>query len=258
MSMKKRQGITLPEVMIYVVMAGMVAMAVSALFQLTRSAQQSTLSGYLVSGQADTALRWLRRDFQETALVSVRTYPSAAQPAQPPGCSLASARSGEDKNPELNISKYGTPFWSKHVFYTLQTSPGARRGDLIRWELPLTDAEKDFVPRPATVLPAALSSNVNRRVLLHDVLAPNTKVPNLGGKPNYQTDKYGGFRVQFVQRIGGESGAEQLSEVNPGDTKQTQVAENHTSLVQIRLEILADDKHNPSFYQLEFKAHPRY
>lgn len=256
--MKKRLGITLPEVMIYVVMAGMVAVAVAALFQLTRAAQQSTLSGYLVSGQADTALRWLRRDFQETALVSIRTYPNNDQPAQPPGCSLASARSVSDKTPELNISKYGTPFWSKHVFYTLSVSPGARRGDLIRWELPLTDAQKDFVPRPATVLPATMSSNVNRRVLLHDVLAPNTKVPNLGGKPNYQTDKRGGFSVLFVRRIGGEHGPEEYVEANPGDSKQASKAEDHTSLVKIRMEILADDKHHPSFYQVEFKVHPRY
>lgn len=254
----KRLGISLPEVMIYVVMTGMAVAAVAALFQLGRAAQQSTLSGYLVSGQADTALRWLRRDLQETALVSMRTYPSTAQPAQPPGCSMASGRSPSDKSPQLNISKYGTPLWSKQVMYSLKVDPGARRGELIRWELPLTDAEKDFVPRPASALPNSFSSNVNRRVLLRDVLAPNAKVGNLGGKPNYQTDKYGGFRVLFVQRMGGEAGAEQLTDVNPGDTKQAQVAENHTSLVQVRLEILADDKHNPSFYQLEFKAHPRY
>lgn len=254
----KKSGITLLEVMIYVVLAGMAALAVGALFTLGRSAQKTTLSGYLVSGEADTALRWIRRDLQETALVSIRVFPNAAQAAQPPGCSFTSSRDPSDKNPKFNNSQYGKPLWTKHVFYSLKPDSDGRRGDLIRWERPLTAAEKDYVPRAATLLPNSFANTENRRVLLRHVLLPNQKVGNLQDLPNYQTDKYGGFRVQFVQRIGGPNGDEQLTEVCPGDTTQPQPPANVTRLVAVRLQILADDNFRPDFYQLEMRMCPRF
>lgn len=272
-----RRGMTYIEVLIYVVLAGMASLAVGAMFSLGRKTQNTTMSGYLVSGQADTALRWIRRDLQETAMVSIVTYPNADRPTQPPGCSFTSARelgnaqSGEAK---LNVSQYAKPNWTKHVFYSLKDKDG-RRGDLIRWELPLTDAEKDFVPHTATTLPNAFTENKYRRVLLHDVLLANQKVPNLSSPgsvittpdatptpiPNgtdYQTDSHGGFRVMFVSRDGGETGTESLTDVNPGDNSKAQQATDHANLVNVRLEILADDKFKPSFFQLEFKVHPHF
>lgn len=257
--MRKRFGITLLEVMIYVVLALLAALAVGALFSLGRSAQKTTLTGYLVSGQTDTALRWIRRDLTETALVSLRTYPSPAQPAQPPGCSMVSGRtvSGKD-NPPLVVSQYGRPLWSKNVFYSLLPESDGRVGKLVRWEKALSDSEKDFIPRAATTMPNAFANDATRRILLRQVLLPNQKVTNLQDNPNYQTDQYGGFRVQFVQRVGGSDGPEQLSPICPGDTSQPQEAANHTRLVSVRLEILSDDKYRPAFYQLEFKVCPRY
>lgn len=275
--MSCRRGMTYIEVLIYVVLAGMAALAVGALFSLGRKAQSTTMAGYLVSGQADTAIRWIRRDLQETAMVSIVTYPNADKPNQPPGCSFTSARdlgniqSGEAK---LNVSQYAKPFWRKHVFYSLKDKDG-RRGDLIRWELGLTDAEKDYVPHTATTLPNAFTESKYRHVLLHDVLLANQKVANLSSPANaitapdasptpmpngtdYQTDKHGGFRVMFVKRAGGESGQETLTDVNPGDNSKPQQASDHANLVNVRLEILSDDKHHPSFYQVELKVHPHY
>lgn len=258
--MRRRGGMTFIEVLIYVVLAGMASLAVGALFSLARKTQNTTMSGYLVSGQADTALRWIRRDLQETALVSIVTFPNPDRTNQPPGCSFTSARdlgnvqSGEAK---LNLSPYAKPLWTKHVFYSLKEKDN-KRGDLIRWELGLTEAEKDFLPHTASTMPNAFTENKYRRVLLHDVLLADKEVPNLKGLPGYKTDKHGGFRVLFVQRAGGEAGNETLTEVNPGDNSKAQVATDHANLVNIRLEILADDRHNPSFYQVEFKVHPRY
>lgn len=256
--MRMRKGMTLLEVMIYVVMAGMASLAVGAMFSLARKSQNSTMAGYMVSGQADTALRWIRQDLQETALVSITTYPNATNSTQPPGCSFTSARDLSQAQSKLNISQYSKPLWQKHIFYSLKDQGDGRRGELVRWELPLPDAQKDFVPHTATTLPNLFSENKYRRVLLRDVLLANQKVPNLKGMENYQTDKYGGFRVLFVQRTGGEGGVESLTAVNPGDNAQAQQPTDHLNLVNIRLEILSDDKFHPSFYQLEFKVHPRY
>ncbi len=259
--MRSRRGMTYIEVLIYIVLAGMASLAVGALFSLGRKTQSTTMSGYLVSGQADTAIRWIRRDLQETALVSIVTYPNSNQTNQPPGCSFTSARdlgnaqSGEAK---LNVSQYARPFWRKHVFYSLKDQGDGRRGDLVRWELPLTEAEKDFVPHTASTLPNAFSENKYRRVLLHDVLLADQKVPNLKGLPDHQTKKHGGFQVMFVKRAGGEAGIEDTTDVNPGDNTKTQEAADHANLVDVRLEILSDDKYNPSFYQVDFKVHPHY
>lgn len=258
--MRSRRGMTYIEVLIYVVLAGMASLAVGALFSLGRKAQNTTMSGYLVSGQADTAMRWIRKDFQETAMVSIVTYPNPDRPSQPPGCSFTSARdlgnvqTGEAR---LNLSPYAKPLWTKHVFYSLKEKDN-KRGDLIRWEVGLTAAEKDFVPHTASTLPNAFTEDKYRRVLLHDVLLAEREVPNLKGLNGYKTDKHGGFRVMFVQRAGGEAGNETLTEVNPGDNSKAQVATDHANLVNVRLEILADDKYNPSFYQVEMKVHPRY
>ncbi|MBT9582883.1 type II secretion system protein [bacterium] len=256
----RRAGMTLLEVMIYVVMALMASLAVGALFSLGRSAQKTTLSGYLVSGQTDTALRWIRRDLTETALVSVRTYPSPLKPEQAPGCSFVSARdiSTNDTTQKLNISKYGKLLWTKNVFYSVKPGSDGRRGDLVRWENGLTVAEKDFVPRSTSTMPDAFSNNDARRVLLHDILLPKQKVPNLQDNTNYQSDDHGGFNVQFVRRTGGSDGVESLTPICPGDTSQPQVDANNTRLIYVRLEVLSDDKYKPSFYQLEFKVCPRY
>lgn len=256
--MRRRAGFTLLEMMIYVVMAGMAALAVGAMFSLARKTQNTTMAGYLVSGQADTTLRWIRQDLQETALVSITTYPNKNNKTQPPGCSFTSGRDPSQAMSKLNISQYSKPLWQKHVFYSLKDQGDGRRGELIRWELPLSEAQKDFVPHTATTMPNAFSENKYRRVLLRDVLLPKQKVPNLKGKEDYQSDDWGGFCVKFVQRDGGEGGTESTTDINPGDNAEDQEPEDHLNLVNVRLEILSDDKFHPSFYQLEFKVHPRY
>ena len=251
----KKRGLTLLETLFWVGIVFMGTLAVAALFKIAGSAQKTTLSGYLVSGQTDSALRWLRRDFQETALVSIRVFPNAGAANQPPGCSFVSAR---DDKQNLQVSRYGTPLWSKHVLYTLEPKAGKKTGSLVRWELPIVEAQRDFVPRPCAMMPSPVTNNSARRVLLQDVLLANTAVPNLQQEANYVSDKYGGFKVQFVQRTGGEGGNEGLSEVNPTDTTLPQTDANHTRLVNVRLELLPRDSHHPDFFRLEFKARPRY
>lgn len=255
-----RRAFTFIEMVIYVALALIAALGVGALFKLGRGAGASTAASYLVSAEADTALRWLKRDLQETALISIRSYPSAAQPSQPPGVSMASARDTTVNNGALQISKYGTPLWNTTVFYSVNLAPGERTGELIRWEKPLSDAEKDFVPHPSDVMPNSVSGgDKSRRVLMHKVLiAPNTKVAKLLDGADFTSDASGGLQVQFVQRAGGEDGAESLTSLNPGDAGKGQKAENNTHLVNVRLQVLSDDRYNASFYEVNFRIHPRY
>lgn len=248
----RRRGTTILEILIYVILAFMASLAVAALFSLGRAAQKTTLSGYLVSGEADTALRWIRRDLQETSLMAVRVY------SNPSGCSFPSPRELSDKEPRWKSNENGKPLWNKHIFYAVRADSDGRRGDLIRWENGMSDAERDFIPRPATLLPGSFSNKTYERTLLHDVVMPLQKIPNLQDRPNYQSDSYGGFRVQFVRRLGGTGGTEELSPISPGDTSQPHIAADQTRLVNVRLQILADDKFKPSFYELEMNLYPRY
>jgi Tfp pilus assembly protein PilV len=244
----RRRGFTLLELTIYMFLFLLLGFCAMQLFTLGRGAQSSTISSYVVSGQTDTAMRWLRRDFQETALPAVRVYQN------PPGCALVSARdSSEIDNSQLNVSPYGAPLWTKEVFYTLVVPGGGRTGQLVRWERALTAAEKDFVPRAPASLPSFIPAGTKtQRVLLHTALAPNTKVGPLSGAPAYQSDEYGGFKVQFVRKD------DTLTPDNPGDTSKPHDNAENRALVEVQLTLLSSDNSRPTMYVVKMRMHPRY
>jgi len=256
----RKRGFTLMELTVYMFLFVLAGMALYQLYTLGTKFSQSTLSSYLVSGDTETAIRWLRRDIQETALVSMRTYPGQDGPTEKPGCSFLSARNTTNEDPDnLNVSKYGTSLWTKYVFYSLVPSTD-RIGDLVRWEKALDKVDKDFIPHPvdlATTPSSGLSSKL-RMVRLKQVLLPNVKVDGLAGQPGYQADEFGGFKVQYIRRKGGEAGAEELTSVNPGDNPKAPKPEDNTSLISVELKILSNDKSKPSFYDINFRVHPRY
>ncbi|CAN0457855.1 unnamed protein product, partial [Phaeothamnion confervicola] len=208
----KRTGMTLIELIVYMALSILAGFLILALYQLATRAQNETISSYVVGGDTETAIRRLRRELQETALVSLQTYPSDGNTSEKPGCSFTSARNS-DGDAALNVSTYGAPQWRKNVFYTVNPT-GAQTGQLVRWEKDLSAAEMDFVPRPTAILPSTMGTK-QQSVPLKLVLLANTKVEHLSGSPNYITDGFGGFRVQFVRRKGGEAGAETLSSINP-------------------------------------------
>ncbi len=250
----RRRGFTLLELTIYIFLFLLLGFCAMQLFTLGRGAQSSTISSYVVSGQTDTAMRWLRRDFQEMALSALRVYKS------PPGAALVSARdSSEIDNSKLNVSPYGAPHWTKEVFYTLVVPAGGRTGKLVRWERELPAAERDYVPRAPSTLPSSLpGGSKTQRVLLQTALAPNTKVGPLSGAPAYQSDEYGGFKVQFVRRKGGSTGDEDLVAENPGDPSNPHDNADNTALVEVQLTLLSSDTSRPTMYEIKMRMHPRY
>ena len=250
----RKRGFTLMELAVYLFLFLLAGVALYQLYTFGTAAQRNTLSSYLVSGDTETCVRWLRRDLQETTLVSLRSYPGPDGPAERPGCSFMSGRTlGEGEFQA--IPGQGGSAWNKHVFYTLVPT-SARTGELVRWERPLDAAEKDNVPRPSTLMPSSLGTN-HRKVMLKQVLLPNTNVANLPGVP--ATDQFGGFRVQYVRRAGGEAGNETLSSINPTDNARIgdQFADN-TRLVEVEMKILTQDNSRPNFYTVSFRVHPMY
>lgn len=250
--MRRNRGYTLFELAIYLFLFAVAAGAVLALFQAGRNTGEATQASYLVSGSTDNAIRWLRQDLQETALASIRVHPGAGDAGEPPGVSMVSPRAySEDKQGEFLVNRHGAPQWDKHVYYTIQMEPGAQTGTLVRWERELED--KTGLPSMSVLRPSQGSTD-HRRVMLHSVVAPGATMQGVGSTGSLTADEFGGFRVQFIRRLGGEAGAEQFTTVNP--TKGN--PEDNTKLVEVELKIFQMRGSKPNYFALKFRVAPRY
>jgi len=247
-----RRGATLIELVIYTGLFCLVGMLLAQMFAISGRTQRSTASAYAVTGQTETCMQWLRRDLQDTVLGTVRV---ANTGGIAPMLGVLSARSMDPKEPGLlQISEYGAPRWTKYVYYALRAKSGAQVGDLVRWEVALSDTEKnDRLPH---VAPTPTSIGRDARVLLHNVVCPNQTVTGLGGRPaGFATDQWGGFRVQFVRRTGGENGVETMSVVNP--SQNTSSVKDNTRLVELQLIVKEQSVGPPNLYSITFRVMPR-
>ena len=242
--MRKTRGMTLIELIIYMALAVVACVLLWSIQNITRSTQNASMANYLVNGDTETCLTVLRRDLNESALAAVNVYPSSTAPSEPPGLSLVSSRAfGGEREGETLVNSWGAPQWDKHVFYTLQASD-ENTGSLIRWEKEI--AQKNMLPVPATVLPS-LDGREHEKVVLRDVLLPDRTVSGVGEGGSITTDKFGGFRAQFVRRVGGSGGEEQLTEVNPKNGNP----HDNTRLMELELKLLQNEK---SYYSIEFRV----
>jgi hypothetical protein len=282
MAMNKR-GQTMIELVIYIAMAGLAAITIMALFNMAQRTQSSTYSSYLMSGKTEEALGRLRRELRESAMPSIVVYPNLDHPNEKPGVAFPSAY-----KESMAFSPYGTPSWDRHVFYTLVAPPGkSETGKVVRWEQNF--ANKDFLPQMPVTLPS-LQTNPGSTALLNVVL-PNQEVHGLKDQPGYKTDKFGGFRVQYLERTGGDAGAEGLTSQNPTSeqrlfhfaldkqrqrtlissrgSRATKVgskaaakppdAANTTSLIEVELKLLSRTSISKAdFYTIRFRVHPAY
>ena len=147
------------------------------------------------------------------------------------------------------------PKWSSYVYYTLEPA-GDKVGNLVRWTTGV--AANQLIPSPSTVMPSTIADKTQSRAILHNVLLPNVAVFE-GGTPG-TTDKYGGFRSQFVRRAGGEGGAESLGDQNPNEiTLANGDVGGNTRLVEVELRLLHQSTAgHPSVYAIKFRVCPRY
>lgn len=239
-----RRGITLIELSIAMLLLTLLVGFVLTLFSMGRQTSDISTSSYLVSGQTETGIRWLMRDLKESALACIQTQTSPA-----PGASMVSPRAYDPaKDDILLVNRFGAPKWDKHVYYGLQVQPGNRTGNLVRWERDL--AVKNGLPTPAAIMPIP-ASGAKRRVLIHDLVGPNQNFPEAG--PTVASDAFGGFRLQFVRRLGGEGGEEQLVNGNPHSGNPI----DNTSLIEVELKLFLE-KGRGDYYAVKFRVHPQY
>ena len=256
----KRRGFTLIEVIVYLGLFLVIATLLAQVYSLSTQTQRTTASAYAVTGQTDTAMHWLRRDLQQTALASVRSYSGGAGSSAllSPAVTLASARvqAGSDLQSKLLISEYGAPGWAYHVFYGLPRKAGEQTGTLVRWESAYAPADVNRIPQVAT-MPRAITQVVQPRVILHNVLCPGQKVERLNGMAaGWPASDWGGFRVEFVRRRGGEGGEEYFSPQNPSENVKE--ASDNSRLIEVELGVCEPSMGAPNFYNLKFRICPRY
>ena len=242
----KQRGFTMVELVIYFGLSVMVLGVMISVLFTGRSNFEATSSSYLVSQDAEAALRWLKSDLQEAALGSIRVYPNPQNPSSPPGISMASPRNLEN---EFVVSKFGTPLWSTYVFYTLDSE-----GKLVRWM-----KENDFqqYPEASSLRPEDATARERERIVLRNVVQPGDELAEFG-----VLGERGGFDFQFVRYS--DQGDEILTSYNPYQVT-TELADDdlegrNTKLVSLLLTVAMSNyrERNVSYVQLPIRVVPRH
>jgi type II secretory pathway pseudopilin PulG len=250
--MRNKRGMTLVELIVYFALTVLAGVLLWGFQNIAKSSHRTASASYLVGGETETCTQWIRRDINETALASIQVYPSAVSPDEAPGMSMVSSRAFDpDLKGEVLVNSWGAPQWDKHVLYTIDREAGERTGNLVRWEKEIAD--KNMLPVLAGILPGAAAKE-NHRVLLRDVMAPDTTVDGVGPQGSVSTDQHGGFRAQFIRRANGSGGEESVTSVNPtqGDPR------NNTRMMDLELKILQDSHSQANYYEVRFRVAARH
>ncbi|MFA5507285.1 MAG: type II secretion system protein [Vulcanimicrobiota bacterium] len=220
--MVKQRGFTMMELVIYIGLSAILLGLVAAFFQVSRRQYESASTSYLIGQEATTALQWIKRDLQETALSTIRVE------LQSEGPTMSMIATSEDSHPRsFKVSPYGTPEWNRYAFYALD-----KEGNLHRWDRPLADLDspKRLLPLPATANSTDSNGGVNKKVLLRGVMVPGQKI-QMDGKdaPFPEMTEWGGFKPGFV--IYDKDGKDHLTAMNPAEITEAR-AEGSPSSVE--------------------------
>ena len=289
MALMKRRGMTLIELLVTAALASMILGLIVSLFILARRTSAVTLANYFLSKETETALHYVRRDLQMTALPSITSYPlllgSGAASSEAPGMSMATALDPDDMG-KLKINDKGYPEWGSYVFYTLTREGNGPTGSLVRWVQ--KGSPLNQIPEPTSILPSARQGS--SRVILRQVLLPQQTLPGLASST--RTDQFGGFRLSFVRQpqpvagnvarvrfhltgitvpgqISGSPGplisgdTAYLAHVNPQKVTEGKAsgldATANTRLVEVELKVAnPSDTGKFSYFSIQFRVCPRY
>lgn len=162
------------------------------LYSQGRNFLEKPRASYNVQEDIMQLARFVSRDLEETNLLTVQSFPNAANPDEPPGLSLQSPRSFDGDL--LVMSEYGNVRWQKYVYYTL-VPVSERVGNLVRKEGTLDEDQPNpldpdrRVPMASGKKPTEGGGPSNLRIVARNVLLPNLRTPYA------TTDPFGGFKV---------------------------------------------------------------
>lgn len=237
--MKRQGGLTLIEIIISSSLGLLVLGVVLSVLFSGRGHFEAASSSYLVSQDAEAALRWIKRDLQETALSSLRVYPNESSPQASPGFTLVSPRNARN---ELQFNIHGAPKWSSYITYSLG-SDGVLKRHI---------EEFDFRGQPvaSSKPPHEVTEQSSSRVVLRQVAQAGEEMGTAG-----KLSSRGGFDLQFVRR--NPSGPEILTSWNPSDvTSGLSLSGRNSKLVQLLLTVKMNNfrASKSSFVQLPIRV----
>lgn len=201
----KRRGFTLIELLIASFIGLIVVSGVIALYTATATDVDRAESSYGLEQALVTSVKPLMADLRYTTLASVSVYPQSNQVEDVGLSFLSAAPAGEfDK---VEISRFGTPKWQKHVFYTLRSDTG-KQGEsrLVRYEQAMSPEAFQLVSSHPPY--QVQQDDPSERVVGRRLLSPGwvTKASRDGVVRLAQEENApGGFTVSFLQQDGTSS-----------------------------------------------------
>lgn len=246
-----KRAFTLIEVLIASFIGLLVVGAALALFAVTTRDVDQAQASYGLEQIIVSALKPLQTDLRYSTIASIATYPQDEETSSDldRGVSMLSAEPlGESGS--VDISRFGTPAWQKHVFYTTvpdQTRDGTSH--LIRYELPLAEGNFELV---SSHRPYDLPTTNTERVIAKQILRSGYSVKLQSGgevelvqNPQSRT----GFQVEFLQSDGSTTW------VNPTRNPDPTLV---TAVLVVRLEVLeTSDLGKISSLPFELRVAPR-
>lgn len=217
---KHKKGFTLTEVIIASVIAMILISVILVIFRYGRRAYDYASYSYVMGEKAYLSVQWLRRDFQQTTLSTIRVYnmdSSTIAPNKYPGFSMIG--SIDTKTRRFKINRFGYPEWNRHVFYTLvpdkkRVNPQLpKTGTLFRWEMDPPVTQPNPYPQASSLDPTDMDNfqkGKNHKAVLRNVVLPGQDLDGDGEK-----DKYKSLKVMFVRKKAADSNEFVLSTINP-------------------------------------------
>lgn len=250
---------TLTELVVYGALASLLLALLASLFVVGRRTSETTTANYFLSRDTETALNYLRRDLQQSALATLGSQKT-------PEVAIWGASALQlDDTAKLAAGENGNPTWTNQFYYRIV--PGQRpftgaleRGVLDSTLIPAAPANLGGSSAGLAVYWDAAptqwgTQGKQKHMVLNNVLLPSVKLIELGSSG--VIDDYGGLRLRYVRRAGGEGGAETLADANPR-SNMADFASN-TKLVEVELKIMTTTSTGkPSYYSIKSRFCPLY
>jgi type II secretory pathway component PulJ len=260
----RKRGMTLVELLVATAIAMFLLAVLTATVRLLARGTQKASTGYSLGQNVFKGTNYIKADLFDTALASVRVFPSDDHDDQAPGLSLLSAHPMNESG-SFQFTAYGSPGWQKHIFYTLQKMKGnPERAQLVRWGKKLS--QSGGPPIPSTLLPDTVAEADRSRAVLNHLLPAGHVIkpdgPDGMARVHADQNEIGGFQVRFLRYPEGQGqGLAERSSRNPTtwyDSNGDEATTRHTRLIEVKLTFVKDnEKGMLDSEQMSFRVCPR-
>jgi prepilin-type N-terminal cleavage/methylation domain-containing protein len=246
----KRAGFTLIEILVASAVGLLVLTAAYSLYAVSVKGVDKAESSFGLEQNITKVVDILQQDLRYTTLPSVAVYNSDGTQNSVGLSFLAAAPL--DSLGKVELSRFGTPNWQKHVFYALQPIDGSQgESRLLRYEIALDPNNFQLV---STHHPFELpSEGGTERIVAKKILQPGwSYATGTGGEVSLKQDagsgSGGGFQVKFLQQDGS------LTDTRPSQNEP----ENITGILEATVTVFeTSDLGKLSILPFTFRVAPR-